>query len=365
MLRFRLRLKSSVILGVTVALTSAATPAAQRTFVSGNGSDSDPCSIVAPCRSFAAALAKTDPNGEIIVLDSAGYGAVVVSQSVSIIAPPGVYAGIAAFPSSPNGNGITIGGTVRVTLRGLTINGQGSNHGIQVLGLTGAPVVHIEDCVVSNHGDDGIHITGPVNPAVVFIGGTTVRGNGSYGIYASGLATVTVDRARIERNDTGIFVVDGPTVTVADSVIAGNASDGMRVHSFNGVSTTAAAISGSTVSGNGSIGIYGDAWTAGNLTLVRTARNSVTFNAGSGVAAEGLNGGTIVATVSDNLVTDNSFGIYAYGGSTTLTASNNSVSGNTAGLRQALSALFKTRNNNTVQDNTTDVSGTTTVVAGD
>jgi hypothetical protein len=355
-----------VAMAVSALGTAATVLAAQRTFVSGGGSDSDPCSIAAPCRSFVAALANTDHNGEIIVLDSAGYGAVVIGQSVSIIAPTGVYAGITAFPSSPNGNGITIGGNVRVVLRGLTINGQGSTNGIAVLGLFGAPVVHIEDCVVSNHGANGIDIAGPVSPAVVFIRGTTVRGNFNHGIDASGLATVTVDRARIERNSRGIYAVDGPKVTVADSIVAGNTSDGIRVHSFNGVSTTAATVSDSTVSSNGDVGIYGDAWKAGNLTHIRSARNTVAFNSNDGVVAESLNGGTIVGTVSDNLVTDNLLsGVTAYGGYATLTASNNSVSGNATGLKQAVGALFKTRNNNVVQDNGTDVSGTTTFVAGD
>ena len=69
----------------------------QRTFVAANGSDAHPCSLAQPCRSFAAAIANTDPNGEIIVFDSAGYGVVAITKSVTIAAPPGVYAGITVF----------------------------------------------------------------------------------------------------------------------------------------------------------------------------------------------------------------------------------------------------------------------------
>ena len=71
-----------------------------------------------PCRDFATALAATNPNGEIIVLDSGGYGAVTIGQSVSIIAPPGVYAGISVFGG---GDGVTIaaGPADKVTFRGL------------------------------------------------------------------------------------------------------------------------------------------------------------------------------------------------------------------------------------------------------
>src|SRR5512133_3487665 len=67
---------------------------AQRTFVASNGQDTNPCSITLPCRSFATAIGKTSANGEVIVLDSAGYGAVTITQSVTIAAPAGVYAGI-------------------------------------------------------------------------------------------------------------------------------------------------------------------------------------------------------------------------------------------------------------------------------
>lgn len=355
----------SVAVVISMVLGSAATAlAAQRTFVSGNGSDADPCLINSPCRSFDAALLQTDANGEIIALDSAGYGAVVVSKSVSIIAPPGVYAGITAFPTSPNGNGITIGGNSKVVLRGLSINGQGGTNGIHVFGNA---VVHIENCVVSNLFNNGIHVSGLIGSPKVFIGGTTVRDNGNDGIYVSGSATVHVDHVRSERNGgSGVYVVDGPLVTVSFGVIAGNDFNGVRAHSSNGVSTTTVTIDDSTVSGNGSTGVYGDAWAAGNLTRIRTARSTITLNS-TGVAAESLNGGSVVATVSENLLTDNvsGSGIVAYGGNATLTASSNSVSGGAVGLRQAFGALFRTRSNNVVQDNATDVSGTTTFVAGD
>ncbi len=97
------------------ALFSGLGNAAQRTFVSGAGSDTNACTLVAPCRGFAVALTHTDPNGEIIVLDSAGYGPVTIDKSVSIVAPPGVYAGISVF----SGDGIVISGSgIDVALRG-------------------------------------------------------------------------------------------------------------------------------------------------------------------------------------------------------------------------------------------------------
>src|SRR5262252_7389517 len=86
-----------------LSLTSASAQV-QRTFVSGGGNDANPCSRTAPCRTFTQALMGTSPGGEVVVMDSAGYGAFAVAHAVSITAPPGVYAGISVF----SGDGIDI-----------------------------------------------------------------------------------------------------------------------------------------------------------------------------------------------------------------------------------------------------------------
>ena len=113
-----------VAIGLALVATLSALPARAenaRSFVSGAGSDSNPCSLAAPCRSFAGAIIQTAPGGEITVLDSAGYGAVTINQSVSITNPGGVEAGITTSASE---NAITIDATsaATVTLRGLTLD---------------------------------------------------------------------------------------------------------------------------------------------------------------------------------------------------------------------------------------------------
>src|SRR4029450_1625619 len=104
-------------------LSTVAAGTTQRTFVAHDGVDNPACSLAAPCRGFTAALAATSANGDVIVLDSAGYGTVTIAKAVSIIAPAGIYAGI----SVSSGNGVTVnaGASDKVVLRGLTINGQG------------------------------------------------------------------------------------------------------------------------------------------------------------------------------------------------------------------------------------------------
>jgi hypothetical protein len=104
------------------ALHASAGVAAQRTFVASAGDDTGSCTNPAPCRTFAAAILQTDPGGEIIALDSAGYGPVVIDRPVTIEAPPGIYAGIEIA------SGQAVGGTATgvVTLRGLALNSAGA-----------------------------------------------------------------------------------------------------------------------------------------------------------------------------------------------------------------------------------------------
>src|SRR5262245_65681836 len=68
---------------------------ATRTWVSGFGSDADPCSRTAPCQTFAGAISKTAAGGEINCLDPGGFGTVTITKSISIRCV-GVTAGVLA-----------------------------------------------------------------------------------------------------------------------------------------------------------------------------------------------------------------------------------------------------------------------------
>lgn len=78
-----LRLLRSLPAVAVLVATGPALAASQRTFVASNGSEANACSLVAPCRSFTRALTQTSPKGEIVVLDSAGYGP-VTSNAVKV-----------------------------------------------------------------------------------------------------------------------------------------------------------------------------------------------------------------------------------------------------------------------------------------
>jgi hypothetical protein len=198
-------------------VASIATHAAQRTFVASYGSDGASCTLNAPCRSFGTAIAHADDRGEVIVLDSGGYGRVTITKSVSIVAPSGVYAGITAFTGT---NGIDVQGAgVTVKLRGLTISGQGGVHGIS---FTQGTSLHLDQCVVSDMGGQGVHL----ETGIAYVADSTIRNSAGDGIRAETGAVVVVSRSRLEHNNIGVHVLNGPAVTIANSVVSGSGAAG-------------------------------------------------------------------------------------------------------------------------------------------
>ena len=177
-----LSIRLFILLLSTLAVGALCNAQSTRTWVSGLGDDANPCSRTLPCKSFAAAVSKTTPAGEIDVLDSGSFGAVTITKSISIEAA-GVIAGIQVS----EGNAITVnaGSNDVVVLRGLTLEGlsQGSD-GIEVLS---AGAVHIEDCTVNNFASHGIE-SNTAGPTQMFVKDTVVRnecvGNGVFGIYS-------------------------------------------------------------------------------------------------------------------------------------------------------------------------------------
>jgi hypothetical protein len=136
---------------LALLLAAPAQATVQRAHVSAAfGSDANTtynCDAVHPCRFFQAATTVVSSGGEVVALDSGGYGTVNITQSISLIAPAGVYAGISVFAGA-NGININTAG-VNVTLQGLTINGMGGLHGVH---LTNGSSLTIVGSSFSNFG---------------------------------------------------------------------------------------------------------------------------------------------------------------------------------------------------------------------
>jgi hypothetical protein len=279
-------------------LFASASIAQQRTFISGLGSDMNSCSRAAPCRTFAQAILGTNAGGEVIVLDSAGYGPFTITKSVSIIAPQGVYAGISVL----SGDGIDINAGVSdvVILRGLTINSQGGANGIMY--NTGGKL-HVENCVISGFSSgSGIILQ---SAGSLFVKDAIMRGNFA-GIQvqpSSGTVSGSIDSVRLEGNaGNGLFVA-GANVSIRNSVASGNGG-GLKANNPSG-------------------------------TCELNIENCMVSNNREGVVADGFGGGAATVRISGSTVTNNEFG-----------------------LRQLDVGVLLSRGNNTVEGNTNNTSGT-------
>src|SRR3712207_5958046 len=128
--RLALNIFAFFILSVAFATATQAQP--QRTFVSAhNGLDTNPCTVTQPCRNFNRAIGVVRAGGEVVALDSGGYGPVSITKAVTLTGPTGVYVAITAQSGSAitvNAAGPTEGlSGDTVVLRGLTLTGLGGS----------------------------------------------------------------------------------------------------------------------------------------------------------------------------------------------------------------------------------------------
>jgi hypothetical protein len=301
----RILAPASIAFALSLFSTTGAATTAQRTFVASTGSDVNPCSIAAPCRGFARAITQTSAAGEVIVLDSAGYGPVTVTKSVSIIAPPGIYGGISVF----SGDGITVNapGAI-VVLRGLSINGQGGNNGIVV---QAAARLRVENCVVS-----AMHVAGISHTAAnaeLIVLDTIVRDNLGSGVYLlADIGYLVLDHVRSEHNGgNGVSLTPsvgsiGAVATITDGVFTHNEGDGIGADAIAG-STITLVVERSVMSSNGQNGFRMGADVAGSV-VATVSRSLINDNGINGI----LIGTNVLANVSENVVHRNSgAGIFA------------------------------------------------------
>jgi parallel beta helix pectate lyase-like protein len=339
------------LIGIVVLASAFPALAAQRTFVASYGSDVAVCSLPAPCRGFAAAIPKTDPGGEIIVLDSAGYGAFTITQSVAIVAPPGIYAGVSVLA----GDGIAINGAgIDVVLKGLTVNGRGGTIGIH---YEGGASLTLERCTTTNFTANGIRLDAG---GTIAITDTTVTDNGGDGISVSGpAAAVTITRARIDGNGSdGIRIQAAADVTLDRSVVTRNAGTGIDLF-FAAVGTARLAIDASTVADNVGVGVYASANSPASVVHADVTRSTIARNS-AGILAVASGGSISKVSATNNDVTDNAGGgIAANGAGSSIRAGGNKVMRNVTGLAQVGGGVVYTPMTNYVRDNSPDDGGHT------
>ena len=246
-------LRFSRLAGITAAALFAlmmAAPAqaqATRTWVSGVGNDANPCSLTAPCKTFAGAYSKTAAGGEIDALDPGGFGTVTIAKSLTLDGGGGQVASV-LNTTATNGIVVTTGaGTV--TIRNLTINGAGSGlNGIRV--LTAAAVSIVNTIVAGNTGT-GIDIEPSGAGAQVFLSNVNVHDNGTNGILVKGTGgaatQLTMDNVFLAKNVNGLRVEDGGKVSVIRTTVTGSTNG---IQAVSASTASAIVIEASMAAGN-------------------------------------------------------------------------------------------------------------------
>lgn len=194
---------TTIVVTVGLALAAAPTVSAQaqsaRTFVSPTGNDGNKgCSMTASCRTFQAAIRVTNSGGEITVLGTADYGTLTIDRAISIANGGGFEAAI-MVPF--NGFGITInaGANDAVSLRGLTLEGNGNaSTGIQV---NSAKSLTVDNCVIRHFWSTGISVFATTGNLLV--SNSLVSNNAANGITVAGKGTGTVSAVliRVQANN--------------------------------------------------------------------------------------------------------------------------------------------------------------------
>ena len=305
---------------IALLLAASSVPAwalSPRVFVSGSGTDTGPCSVNAPCRNFTYAIGQVSAGGEIVALDTAGYGTVTIAKSVTVLAAPGAIAFIAA--SSGTAVTINAGANDVVTLRGLSLTSVGATIGID---FQSGFNLNVERCVVKQFAI-GIRFSRTADGAQ---------------------PRIQVVESAFRNNNTGVQISDTVPwafLTVANSTFIGNITQGVLAADNSRV-----AISESVFAGN-FLGVAADSATASgippqvHLEGCSFSRNSIAVSSGhtNAVGTRGL------VHMANCFVTTNGTGVRVF----------------TDGVLDSRSA--NGLRTNTVEGNTTNISGALTTFA--
>ena len=258
-------IKLLIMVCFVVAFASSSQAQATRTWVSGEGDDTFPCSRTAPCKTFAGAISKTATNGEINCLDPGGFGTVTITKSISIDCHE-VYAGVV----NANTNAVNIDfdsfvGTpdVRRTVRLRNINFSGFDTGTRGISITGSSLatnseVFVEDCMMDGNFQSTGHgiRDGRNGGGLLSVSNTTIRNMLGPGIataagFLSGTTRVVLKGVQVLNCATGVALSTNTKASISDSVISGNTTGIFSEDLDGGVTATDVAVDHCVVSKNG------------------------------------------------------------------------------------------------------------------
>ena len=270
-----------------------------RSAVSVSGADTNPCTMDSPCRSIAVAIASTAPSGEVIALDSAGYGPFAVLQPIAVIGAPGIHAAI----SVTTGDGISIDLTgqasSKVLIRNLSLIGAGGFNGIHDVFVKQLTVM---GCEIRGFSFAGI-MAGD-SGAQIAIDDCRLLDNQTYGIQIAGngqASQATISRCDVRGNATGIAIGDHTDAAIAASVVSDSPGTGILLSNTAAAnSDTQVIVESSTIAHNGT-GVVANASGGLNTAVVALSDVVLAFNA---TAASFIGNGSL-GTFSNNRFSGN------------------------------------------------------------
>ncbi len=256
---------------------------APRTFVSSAGSDANDCSRSSPCRNFQRGHDAVAAGGEVVALDSAGYGAVNITKSVTITGE-GVHA--AATSPSGGGNVVTVNGAgITVILRNIHVQSHPTSVSGSGIFARNFAVLHIEGCTVRASSTGLQFFPNSADGTLtrkLFIKDSIFRNNGGSGILLTNAAdtgslSATIERTRMENNAFGGGEFRLVKVTLRDCLASGNAFTGILASEGSEVNVESCV---STYNGNHGIAAFDGG-------IIRVSHSTATNNTQFGFRNDG------------------------------------------------------------------------------
>jgi nitrous oxidase accessory protein NosD len=173
----------------------------QRVFVASRGLDTNPCSITQPCRGFATAIAVVAQAGEVIVLDSAGYGPVTINTAVSLTIVEADLSDIAQV--GVHIDPVVPGSVVNASATRVTSSHNGGQGFSVFTNNVATATLAAIDSVGNDNGGVGISVSG--TNAIAVVSGSSFVGNTSFDLFAG---TGGVLRTSVNNSVTGRGAAD-------------------------------------------------------------------------------------------------------------------------------------------------------------
>jgi hypothetical protein len=311
---------TAVILAFLFQAGAADATQLSRTWVSGLGSDSNPCTRALPCSTFAGAYANTAAGGEIDVLDGGDFGRLVIQHAITVANDGTGTAAIAPAATNISPFLIVAGPADVIVLRGLDLDGTnsqssfpGATPGIAVQGGS----LLVDHCTIHDfRTSPGIGFW-PGPGESLWVRDTLFLNDG-----ASNLGSLLIESPAL---GTGRLTAHLERVQIFNAI-----GNGIRIESMASTGPVDVEFHDVTVdgsSGGSGIVVVSDPGSTLPATIVADNVTS-SHNAGYGLRAVGA---TASVFLSRSTITGNGVGIGASGGGAIFSYGDNRFAGNTGG----------------------------------